>query len=360
MTTKSFCHGGDVWQGENPSDWIDFSANLNPRGAPDRMLREIKKSINEIGFYPDQKMREAKENIADFLGCDISKVLPTNGGIGALQLVVEHERPTKAIIIEPSFAEYKRLALKSGADIVHIPMFQKDEIIWDVDRIKKEIVNKGMIFICSPSNPLGNIVERRILLEILECSEKSGAVVVLDEAFIDYCEENSARDLIDKYSSLVIMGSFTKMFSIPGVRLGYALACENMIKTYEKYMMPWSLSAQAVGASRALPSLKAFANESAGMNRLLRKKLSSDISRLGFTVFDSEANYLLVKINDEAVSLDYIEMKLKEKNVLIRNCSNYECLGDRYFRVGVKSEKENSMLVEYLETILSKPTWRTT
>ncbi|HAE61852.1 MAG TPA: hypothetical protein DCG38_05930 [Eubacteriaceae bacterium] len=354
MLMNSFRHGGDVWQGKDPGDWIDFSANLNPEGTPEKMMDEIKNSIEEIGFYPDQNMWEAKKNISVFLRCDMLNVLPANGGIGALQLIVECERPQKAIIIEPSFLEYKRLSINAGAEIIRIPMLKNDSIIWDVNRIKKEMTCDSMIFICSPSNPLGNLVERKLLADLIEHSEKIGGKILLDEAFIDYCDERcSARDLIGRFDSLIIIGSFTKMFAIPGVRLGYVLASKESIDKYQKHMMPWMLSAQAVGASRALPGLRDFAEQSRIKNNHLREDLASKLSKLGFKVFDSEGSYLLVKIKDDNIQLDIIEKRLKEYKILIRNCSNYECLGERYFRVGVKSDRENRILIESLKKVLS-------
>lgn len=346
---KEFKHGGNVWQGGSPFSWKDFSANLNPEGTPEAMKKSILASVEEIGFYPDVEMKETKGNLAEFLSFPAENILPANGGIGALQLVVEKERPKRAVILQPAFVEYEHLCENVGAELVFLSILQDDQIIYDVDAICSQLDAQTMLFVCNPSNPLGSVMDREKLVMILDEAAKKDALVVLDEAFIDYCDHLSCRDLIFQYDNLIVAGSLTKMFAIPGVRLGYVLATQKRLKGYKRFQAPWSLSAQGVGAARALPVLKDFVEESARKNDRRREETKENLEKMGFQVFPSKGNYLLVKIPWSGWSVADLQKLLMEDQILIRDCSNYHTLGEQYFRIGIKSEEENAVLISRLE-----------
>lgn len=351
---SEFKHGGNVWQGGSPFQWKDFSANLNPEGTPEIMKQAILDSVEEIGFYPDVNMEETKENLEDFLSFPKENILPANGGIGALQLIVEKERPKKTVILQPAFVEYQRLSENIGAKTVHVPILQDDEVIYDLDRICREMEEDTMLFVCNPSNPLGSILERDKLEFVLTQARNKGTLVVLDEAFIDYCDDLSCRDLVFDYDNLIIAGSLTKMFAIPGVRLGYVLTNTSRLDRYRRFQTPWTLSAQGVGAARALPQLKVFVEKSAAVNKKRRSEMKMELEKLGFLVFPSMGNYLLCKIPWSQWSVADLQKELLGDRVLIRDCSNYVALGDSYFRIGIKDEQANNELLESLRKVLDR------
>ncbi|MBF7097180.1 pyridoxal phosphate-dependent aminotransferase [Alkalibacter mobilis] len=345
-----FKHGGNVWQeGGSPFEWNDFSANLNPDGVPPLMRQCICDSINEIGFYPDVKMAETTENFSEFLKFPAGNILPTNGGIGALQLIVDKEKPQKTIILQPAFVEYERLSKNIEAEIVNIPMMVSDKITYDISTICAEMSDNSMVFICSPSNPLGSMIDEDSLITILKQAEESRSLVVLDEAFIDYCEDSTKRNLIFEYDCLIVAGSLTKMFAIPGVRLGYILGSESRIFRYKEFQTPWAVSAQGVGASRALTRLTDFVKISSEKNAIRREAMAKKLEEVGFKVFPSSGNYLLVKIMTDAYGVNELQDFLKKSKILIRDCSNYHYLDNKYFRIGIKTETENDLLAGELE-----------
>jgi threonine-phosphate decarboxylase len=333
---------------------MDFSANLNPEGTPEAMKQAIRSSMDEIGFYPDVQMTETKQHLSDFLSFPKEHILPTNGGIGALQLIVERERPSTAVILQPAFVEYEHLCENVGAKLVHIPILKNDVVHYDVEAIESAMEPGAMVFICNPSNPLGSVMDRSMLISLLEIAKEKEALVVLDEAFIDYCDDLSCRSLILQYDHLIVAGSLTKMFAIPGIRLGYVLASAERLARYRHFQAPWSLSAQGVGAARALPQLKDFVEASAQKNRQRRMAMKDELEGLGFLVFPSEGNYLLAKIPWENGSVEELQAILREDRILIRDCSNYQALGNRYFRVGIKGEEANAFLLDRLSAAMAQ------
>lgn len=347
---KEFKHGGNVWQGDSPFSWMDFSANLNPEGTPEAMKQAISESLEEIGFYPDVHMTETKDNLAEFLSFPKEYILPANGGIGALQLIVEKERPKRALILQPAFVEYEHLCENVGAEIIHIPILTEEGVHYPLETIVEFMGPETLLFVCNPSNPLGSVLECTALEQLLDHAKSKETLVVLDEAFIDYCDDLSCRSLLYRYDNLIVAGSLTKMFAIPGVRLGYVLAGPERLDRYRRFQAPWSLSAQGVGAARALPTLKGFVEDSAHKNRIRRQTLKEDLEALGFIVYPSMGNYLLVRIPWDGIFVDDLQTILKEKRILIRDCSNYQTLGNQYFRVGVKEEEKNLVLVDALRS----------
>jgi len=352
---RKFIHGGNVWGEGNPDKWIDFSANLNPKGPPDIMIEAIKNNIDKIVYYPEVNMELPSDNIGKYLGVPCSQILPTSGGIGALSLIAEEIRPSKIAILQPGFVEYMRLAQNVNAEVVHIPIMNENgEVVYPLDKIV-EVLDKGtMLFICNPSNPIGTTMPREMMLSVLEVAEQCGAKVVVDEAFIEYTQEDSVKDLVGKYASLIIAGSLTKIFAIPGVRLGYICANNHFISELKQRQTPWSLSSFACDVTSALEDSTDYVLNSIQDNEIQRLHLLNELEMLGVTVYPSKANFLLLNIRNIKIKVDELQELLLPYKILIRNCSTYIFLDEYYTRIAVKSKEDNEYLLKTLKKIIKK------
>ncbi|MBT3320526.1 MAG: aminotransferase class I/II-fold pyridoxal phosphate-dependent enzyme, partial [Clostridia bacterium] len=220
---KRFEHGGDVWHG-NPSEWVDFSSNINMLGCPDFVERALSEAMQEVSFYPQVDMELAIDGLSQMLDVASERILPTNGGIAALDLAITKLRPARVVVVSPTFVEYERIAVVHDIDFVDISMIKgRREIAFPMAELMDEIKRDDMLIICNPSNPTGFGVEQDAMRKVLDLTVEKGAMLLVDEAFVDFCDGLSVRDEISRYANLIIAGSLTKMFAVPGVRLGYLL-----------------------------------------------------------------------------------------------------------------------------------------
>lgn len=352
-----YLHGGDVWNDGNPKSWIDFSANLNPKGPPEEMLKILRESISNIEFYPEINMELPTYNISKYISMPKENILPTNGGIGALNLIIEEIRPKKVIILQPAFVEYQHLAENIGAEIINIPLLDEEgKINYNQDLIISDLDKDSILFICNPSNPIGCTMPQIMMNNIIKESKNKGTTLVIDEAFIEFAPGESVKKYVIDNDNLIIAGSLTKIFAIPGIRLGYICAHDKLIDRLNIRQTPWVLSSFANDITNALRELDSYIKETLYSNRIGLEYLTKELSKMGIIVYPSKGNYLFLSFKDLDIKITHLQEWLREYKILIRNCSNYVFLNDYYTRVAIKSPKENEMLVEKLYEYIHKET----
>jgi len=349
-----YAHGGNVWKDGNPEKWIDFSANLNPMGPPQAMIEKLKASLGNIVYYPEADMKTTTLHIASYLDVSSEQVLPTSGGIGAISLIAESIRPKKVVILQPSFVEYMRVANNVGAELIHLPLIKNGKIQYPKKEIMDALEKGTMLFICNPSNPIGCTMPKVMMIDVLNYAENIGAKVVVDEAFIEFSQDESVRDLVENYSSLIIAGSLTKIFAIPGIRLGYICTNRDNIKFLKERQTPWSLSSFAGDVAHVLSDTKEYVEETLKRNQIQREYLRRELEDMGILVFPSKANFLLLNIKGKNITVEQLQEKLIQDNILIRNCANYIYLDEYYTRIAVKNKESNEYLVDCLKKYIGE------
>ncbi len=320
-------HGGNVWQGASPDAWLDFSANLRPEGPPSWVRAALGRAMGEVKFYPDLAMGAAREGIAAYAGVPAACVLPTAGGIEAIDCVCR-AGTGRVIVHPPTFGEYARRAAACGRALASGDAKKGDTV-----------------FLCNPNNPTGAALSRE---RVLEMARTSDAKLCVDEAFVDFCPEISVRERAAA-GELVVVGSLTKALCVPGVRLGYLIAAPEAVKGYEKCAVPWSLNAFAAAIARELPGHLDKLDEDRKTNMLRREALAAALRGLDADVFPSRTNFLLA---DFRRPMDAAAERLKAKGILVRTCASFG-LGDSFLRVAVKTEAENARLVRVLSEAIS-------
>lgn len=345
-----FIHGGNVWGDNKPENWIDFSANLNPKGPPKIMMEEIKENIHKIVYYPEINLKVPTENIANYLKVPSNNILPTNGGIGALSLIADNIRPEKVMILQPGFVEYSRIAQNINAEIINIPIIENYyNVVYDSKKIIKKLDDKTLLFICNPVNPIGSTMPMEILHDIILKADKKGAKVVVDEAFIEFTEGNSVKKYVEKFESLIIAGSLTKIFAIPGIRIGYICTNSKLVKKFKNHQTPWNLSSFAYDITNSLDRIQGYVHDTIEENEVQKKYLEEEISKLGIYVFKSKANFLLLNMREKNIRVKELQEHLLRYKILIRDCSNYRYLDDYYTRIAIKSFNDNKNFIEKLK-----------
>ncbi|MCD8036706.1 MAG: aminotransferase class I/II-fold pyridoxal phosphate-dependent enzyme, partial [Clostridiales bacterium] len=206
-----------------------------------------------------------------------------------------------------------------------------------------------MVFICRPNNPVGNCMSLEQLLFVFDECKKTNTFAVLDECFMDFVtEEKSAVKYIEDYDNILILKAFTKMFALPGVRLGYGI-CSNaeVIEKIYDVRQPWNVSHTAEMAGIVACGIyEDTVKKTRQFIEAERAFITSELKRLGVKYFEPSANYIFFK------AYDGLKQDMAERSILIRACGNYSGLTNEFYRIAVRGREDNKRLISALEECL--------
>ena len=342
----NFEHGGDVYSNEI---LYDFSANLNPIGMPESVEDALKNSVDEWGKYPDPYCRNLNKKIAEHENFPAENIVCGNGAADLIYRIIQTFKPKKSVICAPSFSEYKKALTEFGSKISIYYLSGNSDFILDIGILEMLTESVDMLILCSPNNPTGITIDSKILEMICKkCLEKN-IIFLCDECFMDFVkngEDLSVKNFMNK--NIIILKAFTKIYAMAGLRLGYALfgSSENAEKV-RKAGQFWSVSTPAQIAGLAALSEKNYIQKTIEIIEKERNFLCNELLNLNFKVYRSEANFILFKCN---LPLDTLLLKHK---ILIRNCANFDGLGENFFRIAIRSHDENIALIEALRRVVN-------
>lgn len=345
-------HGGNVKEisrnyNINYKEIIDFSANINPLGMPDSVKKCIIENLDEIEKYPDISYLELRKEIVEYennrLKDDVvssENIILGNGAAEVIYSIVRGINPEKTIILAPTFSEYEEAVSSISKEVV-LYYLKEDDDFRLTDEILKEINNDiNMIFICNPNNPTGSVVSKELLIKILNRAKITDTFVVIDESFLDFMKENfSMISFINKYTNLIIIKSLTKFFALPGLRIGYGLCKnKNLCEKAAKMIPAWNINILADISARTCLKDKKFIKETMDFMEKERNYLYNELKKVNYLkIYKPNVNFIFFRINK---NID-LKKELLKKNILIRSCSNYHGLDERFFRIAVRTHEEN-------------------
>ncbi|MCP2732526.1 threonine-phosphate decarboxylase CobD [Limnofasciculus baicalensis] len=355
-------HGGNLaWAATvadcSPASILDFSASINPLGPPSSAIRAIKSGLTDLVAYPDPsyyQLREALRKVHPTLTPDW--IFPGNGSAELLTWAArELSQLGETAILTPAFSDYQRALKAFDANVRGYSLFGEGEVDsgFCFPLSTSALLDKlsgGGLLLNNPHNPTGLLFNRETLLPLLD----KFALVVVDEAFMDFIPPNQDQSLIplvQDYPNLVILRSLTKFYSLPGLRLGYCVTYPDRLRRWQEWRDPWPVNVLAEAAGIAVLQDTEFQEETWAWLPTARSQLFAGLSQLpGFHPYPSAANFLLVRYEGSCSQLQ--ERLLKEKRILIRDCLSFPELGDRYFRVAVRREEDNQRLLEGLSLVV--------
>lgn len=356
-------HGGDVWgfarKYNIPLEKVlDFSGPTNFLGPSPKAVEAVKQWARLIKFYPDPNPVELRTEIAKYVdhGVDEANIILGNGSIELIYMIAE-ALPCgfKAVIPVPSFTEYEKAALRVGGE----PIFVKlpDNFALDVESVKKAVTaDTRIVSICNPHSPSGTLYNRETVWDLVDFCRKKDVIVSVDENYIEFAEKGQDATMVGyvkQYENLFVIRSVTKFFGMPGIRFGYGIAAESLIDTLQTVRQPWSINSLAGYAVLAAFKDTEFIENTKRTITKERAQFAKMLSEIGgLHVFPSETNFLLVKIVNKNVTSTILKEELAKEGILIRDCSTFVGLDDSYFRVAVRSSKENLKLIKTLKDIL--------
>ena len=348
-------HGGDVYgvaeeMGIPVKACIDFSANINPLGIPERVRTAMAEAISGSIHYPDPDCRTLVGMLAEKQNVRPEWILCGNGGADIIYRIVYAARPKRALLPAPTFLEYGEALGAVNAEIVYYRMDKQMEVREDILELISEDVD--ILFLCTPNNPTGLLIPAELLERVLVRAAETGTRVALDECFMDFVVKErriSMMGQVNAYHNLVIVKSFTKLYGIPGIRLGYGVCSDvSFLQKMQAAGQTWSVNSVALAAGAAALAEEQFARETVEYVRREREWLSGELRRLGFIVYEGQADYLFFR----APGYENLYDHLLKHGIIIRRCRNYVGLTPEHYRIAVKQREENRMFVNRLREIL--------
>jgi len=344
-------HGGDlVWAaalaGCPPASLVDFSASINPLGPPAGAIAAIQSHLPTLRSYPDPTYGELRSALAAFHGIPADWILPGNGAAELLTWACRElaEQPP-TWLITPAFGDYRRALQAFDAGVVDCPLKLADPAHppgWQLDSDLLQGKSGGLL-LNNPHNPTGLLLSRDAMLPYLA----QFSLVVVDEAFMDFLPASQEQSLIESvstYPNLVIVRSLTKFYSLPGLRLGYAIAHPERLQRWQQWRDPWSVNSLAAAAGVVAVQDTGFQQQTWEWLVVARQHLWQGLANLpGLDPFPAAANFLLVR--SEYPVPDLQTTLLQRHRILIRDCLSFPELGDRYFRVAVRTIEDNQRLL---------------
>ena len=345
-------HGGD-WAGyraEFGCDPLDFSANVSPLGLPEGVAKAITASLATADRYPDPLCRALRAKLAVSEKIPAEWLLCGNGAADLIFRLVLAEKPKTALVTAPTFAEYATALETVGCTVDRY--FLREEDNFSVTGAILDAVHPGtdMVFLCQPNNPTGQLAEPVLVEKLLRKCEACGAVLIVDECFLDFLPEGeslSAKRLLKTSKNLVILKAFTKLYGMAGVRLGYCLcAGEDRLARMQAAGQPWAVSSLAQAAGIAALDETEYVAQVRALIEAQRPLLVQGLRVLGLRVVEGKANYLLFQAPEALGSA------LKYRGAVLRSCGNYPGLDASWYRTAIRTEKENQQLLALLAETL--------
>ncbi len=346
-------HGGLDYQelqamGIAPDEIVDFSVSCNPFPSPSG-VRKILGTI-AIERYPDSEAGEFRQCLSAKLGVVPGNILAGSGAEELIRLIaLAYFRPGDSVLIlEPTFGEYKVACHIAGAEVISQRGREEDgfapRIEETVDLIRQ--LRPRAVFICNPNNPSGQYIARREVEMVLDaCGD---GLLILDEVYVAFVDESwSSLDLVSR-SNIVIVRSMTKDYALAGLRLGYAVASEEIISALRRVCPPWNVNVAAQQAGVVALKDTDYLERCLLEIRKAKQFLTDELDRLGFTLLPSSTNFFLVKVT----SAQSFRTALLRHGILVRDCTSFGL--PQYIRLAARTMPECQKLIATIKAMKDK------
>ncbi len=352
-------HGSDLEKIEEiyhikKEEIISFSANVNPLGISPVLREELSKHIDCIASYPDREYTSLKKSIAAYVGCDPEHILVGNGTTELISLFIENIAPKRALILGPTYSEYERSIALVGGKCSYYPLKETDGFAMQVDDFISRLSDTiDLIVLCNPNNPTSSIIDTASMRRILDACKEHNIYVLVDETYIEFAPDVDAASAIrlsKDYNNIIILRGTSKFFAAPGLRLGYAvIGNTDIYRSIEKHKNPWMISSLAQTAGEIMFSDGDYIKKTRTLISSERTRLYQFFAKSGrYTPYEPHANFMLLKINDPSLNSGILFDRAIREKMMIRDCSTFPFLSDRYIRFCFMKKEDNERLAECL------------
>lgn len=360
---KEHFHGSDLEKieavyGIKKEDIISFSANVNPLGISGKLRDTIASHIDSITMYPDREYTSLKKCIGSYIHTDYRNILTGNGSTELISLLIGKRAAKKALLLAPSYSEYEREVMLSGGQCEYYTLKAEDDFILQTEDLCNTLDDSvDLLIICNPNNPTASQILRTDMQKIMEACQKHDTFVMIDETYIEFSDDMEAATAIpltETYDNLMVLRGISKFFAAPGLRLGYAVCGDkDLLKELDEKKNPWTINSLAAIAGEIMFTDNEYIHTTRELIAKERSRICKKLSACdSIKVYPSHANFVLVQIKKDGITAtDVFEAAIKQ-GLMIRDCSTFEALGDKFFRFCFMKEEDNDKLLSVLFSIL--------
>lgn len=359
-------HGGDIYSLAEElkiqeRKIIDFSASINPLGVTESVKLEIKKNLKYLFNYPDPDATTLRQHLSEYYDIDAESIICGNGSTELIYLIARALKPKMVFIPAPTFSEYER-ACKTSSELRVLSYELKSENGFEIkpdefiaamkgDNLSLRALNSelsatpvDMAFLCNPNNPTGRLLKKAEVIKVADAAKRLKCYLIVDEAFIDFCPEDSVINEVKNNPYLIVLRSMTKFYALSGLRIGYGVFPLHLIKALNEHKEPWTVNMLAQKAGIVALKDRTYRDKTFRLMNKEKRFLENGFKKIGIRFFHSDSNFYLLELNDA----DKICRGLRKKGILVRDCSNFRGLDSRYIRIAVKAHEENTVLLKEL------------
>lgn len=338
----------------NKNEIIKLGSNENPWGPSPKAVGAIKNELGSINRYPESQLKELVHEMALYSGVRDSQVIV--GGDGADEIIdvlakTFIDEGDEFIVPLPSYMYYEYLLKQYGASPVYAKWdLEKNEL--DTDSISEAITSKTkMIFLCSPNNPTGTLIGKEVLADI--AAQNPEILIVIDEAYFEYSEVTN-KDLIDEYDNIFIIRTLSKVMGLAGMRVGYGLACEEIIEYMHRIKPVFSLTRLSFVAALNTFRDKDYISESITKGIESRQYLYDEVSKIdSLKVFPSKSNFMLINVRKTGFTAAELTLELMKRGIIVRDCTSFKGLDEYWIRISICTLEEDEKFIKILNEVLN-------
>ena len=349
-------HGGNIYEtarklGCAPHEIIDMSSNVNPIGPPQSLINFLKENINDITVLPEVDSKKATHAFAGRYDIDPKLLVAGSGTTQFIYTLPKALETQKALILGPTYADYADACIMHGIEYDYAMAEESRAFMPDLHQINQMVTTYDTVFICNPNNPTGAMIPA-VELEAL-CRSHPNTRFVIDESYLSFVNSGDKESMLQSsLPNIIVLISMSKIFRIPGLRIGFLVSSKKTIEQFTRYSLPWSLNSLAQAAVLYLMDesnrINAFIEKTAAFVETEKTKLAKMLEKSSvIKLFPSATLFVLAKLIKN-YGAEHVCAHLAQNRILIRNCANFKGLSDRFIRISLKTPPVNTMLADKL------------
>jgi len=313
-------HGGTGWAGLKGMDGVlDFSTCCNPYGPPSEVRRALRKT--DISDYPDPHSRELVKSLSRNLGIAAANIIAGSGSTEIIRSAAQAylSAGDSVVITSPTYGEYELSCRLAGTAVIKYKLREEHDFKLHMDGFISFVRghNPRAVFLCNPNNPTGQLLPQGDVSRLVTAFPDT--LVIIDEAYMAFTAESGDAPALIKEPNVLVIRSMTKDCALAGLRLGYGLACREIIGNLEKVRPPWNVNIPAQQAGIAALSSGGYMRECNAQIQKCKTYLVSKLAALGYKLIPTDTHFFLLKAGDAAL----FKSRLLEKGLLVRDCASF-------------------------------------
>ena len=348
-------HGGNILAmakktGCAVNELIDMSSNLTPLGMPPGLKDVLIEHLDEAQYLPETGSETLREVFAGKYNLNKDEILAGNGTTEFIYAIPEAFQVDRGVIVNPTYGDYEPACEWAGISIHNFTLNHQDDFALDLGKLSQILKGREIVFLCNPNNPTGALISSKVIYDFIESHPDTFFLV--DESYLPFLEEPSLIDF-PLLRNLFVLSSFSKIYGIPGLRLGFLITTAENIQKIARHRKPWGVNRVAqVAGEYLMTHADAYVADVVKYIEEHRPSFVAALAELpGIEVVAGSANFILCCLTGN-MRADELAEKMFAKRIMIRNCETFSTLDNRYFRLSLKKESDNAYCLNCLREIL--------